>query len=74
MSRHWPTRGSNPKQREIVERILRAWSQVPELRLGQLWVNATMGRDDFYVEDDELASWIEDYVKEVEDYVKGWSK
>ena len=43
---------------EILERIRKVWSQAPDLRLGQMIVNAA-GRDPFYVEDEDMAQAIE---------------
>jgi hypothetical protein len=55
-------RALTPEQkRAVMERILRAWEQVPELRLGQFLVGAAdrAERDVFYVEDEALADMCE---------------
>lgn len=42
---------------EVLASVRRAWQANPDLRLGQLISNLSheLGRDEFYVEDDELA-------------------
>jgi uncharacterized protein YihD (DUF1040 family) len=48
--------------KEIVNRLANAWLQNPDLRLGQLIVNAlpdNFGNDPFYIKDDELIREIE---------------
>lgn len=50
------------RQRETVERILRAWLKMPELRFGQFLINATR-KPIYYVRDGELADDCEEYVK-----------
>lgn len=49
--------------RPIVERLVVAWSQVPDWRLGQLLSNA-VGGDPFYVEDERLIRKIEEVVRD----------
>ena len=51
---------TSEEKRAIVERLYAAWLLVPELRLGQLIVNATRNLtqfpgDVFYIEDETLA-------------------
>ena len=53
------------RQGEIVgvcEALRAAWSKCPELRLGQLIVNATSGKPTFYVEDESLIECLNKYV------------
>lgn len=58
-----------PRDLEInnnMEAIRRAWLGVPELRLGQLIVNAlpeNFGSDPFYISDDSLRVEIEKFVQ-----------
>jgi uncharacterized protein YihD (DUF1040 family) len=55
-------RSLTPEQkRAVIERILHAWEQAPELRLGQFLVSAAdqAGRDAFYVEDEAMADMCE---------------
>ena len=53
---------------ERIDRVLKAlsdaWHKVPDWRLGQLICNmqSAAGDDLFYVEDDEFADMIEEYV------------
>lgn len=57
---------SREERRVIVERILAAWQDAPNLRLGQLLVNATSSesaRDIFYVEDEKLVEFVEKFVR-----------
>lgn len=61
-------RAQTPEQkREVVERLLASWLAIPELRLGQLIVNAMQaaapfyGADLFYVEDRKLLAQVVDY-------------
>lgn len=55
-------------QKEHGERLLKAWAEVPELRLGQLIANALAlrvdrpGGDLFYVDDVPLVEAIEKFV------------
>jgi hypothetical protein len=39
----------------VLDRLLGAWTKQPELRLGQLLVDANTSFDIFYVEDEKLA-------------------
>ena len=55
-------------KRNVMERLLNAWQRVPELRLGQLIVNATLKRtvttnDIFYTEDLLLVEQVEAFVE-----------
>lgn len=51
---------------EILNRIKRLWLCYPDLRLGQLMTNAvTPDHDLFYVEDEALVAFIEDYQKKL---------
>ena len=53
------------EQRETIERILAAWREVPELRLGQFISCVLQRREDgdpFYVKDDELVTLCEEFV------------
>lgn len=62
-------RATTPEQKRVViERLYECWLKQPELRLGQLIVNATYevhqrSGDIFYVEDEELVKLVEDFVK-----------
>lgn len=51
------------QKRAVVERILRAWEQMPEQRLGQLIVNSVGGGDPFYAEDNVLVQFVEYYAR-----------
>ena len=57
----------NPERIEnVLNRIRRLWHVYPDLRLGQLILNAVgPDHDLFYVEDDALMAMIEDYQKKV---------
>ncbi len=57
----------NPKRIEdVLSRIRKIWHIYPDLRLGQLLINVIgLGRDPFYVEDDDLVKMIEDYQKDI---------
>ena len=50
---------------KFCNRLARAWEMVPDLRSGQLMVNALgeIGRDPFFPEDDEMIKHIEAYVE-----------
>ncbi len=57
---------TNEQKRLVIERVLAVWQKNPDLRLGQLLINATSGLDNdhtvrkmFYVEDDALAERLE---------------
>ena len=55
-----PKRALTPKmKRAVVERLLLAWEQVPEQRLGQLIDNAFGNRDMFHVEDFDFIEHVE---------------
>jgi len=43
------------QKREVIEKLMKAWVRLPDLRLGQLLTNALGDRDLFYIEDDALA-------------------
>jgi len=45
----------------LAERLENAWSYFPDLRLGQLIVNA-VGTDPFFIEDDKLIDAVEDLI------------
>ena len=54
----------DPKRiRKFCERLATAWECYPDQRFGQVIFNVVseMGRDPFYVEDDEMISIIEKY-------------
>lgn len=53
---------TDEKKRKVVERILKAWMSPKgrDLRLGQLMANAGV-RDTFAVEDNELATLVENH-------------
>jgi hypothetical protein len=59
-AQYWPRPKPvrDPKRIKAVLAAVRdAWLSSPDLRLGQLLVNATgAGKDVFYIEDEELAS------------------
>ena len=47
----------------LLKRLAIQWKQCPELRLGQLLINACGVRDDlYYVEDDKLVMSIDSYL------------
>lgn len=48
-------------------RLAAAWSKVPDWRLSQLMCNffRYLGRDPFYMEDEEFMSELENFIKEV---------
>lgn len=46
----------------FLKRLSAVWKANPDLRLGQLVVNA-LGPDPFYVEDDDLLRRLEEYTK-----------
>lgn len=50
------------EKRELIIRLLNAWIESPELRLGQLLSNV-FDYDTFYIEDDEFVSRVEEYVR-----------
>ena len=57
----------DPKRiRPLCERLTAAWSTIPDLRLGQLIVNAVYTADSnldpFYIEDERLIREIESFV------------
>ena len=43
----------------IMQKITKIWMEFPELRLGQLLMNATNVNDIFYTEDDNLMEFVE---------------
>jgi len=47
----------------LLERLAIIWKQNPDLRLGQLVDCGAIGKDVFYVEDDELIEGIEELTK-----------
>lgn len=58
------------KKRAVIDKLMRAWMLVPELRIGQLIDNVMVaerrsGPDQYYVEDERLAelvlNWARDY-------------
>jgi hypothetical protein len=52
-------RAKTDKEKELVLlKLLIAWKQVPELRLGQL-IAISIGRDPFYVEDFDIVDKVE---------------
>ena len=59
-------RALTPEQkRALLDQLLAAWLEAPNLRLGQLIVNAVGGRhlaDIFYREDDDLLANVETFV------------
>jgi hypothetical protein len=60
-------RAHSDKEKEIViERLLKAWKSVPELRLGQL-IAISIGLDPFYVEDFILIEKVESEVRKCKD-------
>lgn len=71
----------DPKRIEdFCKRLATAWKQVPDLRFFQLIddvIVISLGRDAFYVEDDEAIKVIEQFVDEValsdnEEYMGGF--
>lgn len=53
---------TDANKRDVIEKILTAWKRAPELRLGQLMVNAMSNMDIFMLEDGALAERIEAFV------------
>lgn len=49
--------------RDALELVGQVWRQYPDLRLGQLLVNATGERELFYVEDTELIERLREVAK-----------
>lgn len=59
-------------KRVVLDRILRVWLQEPDLRLGQLITNAMVHTDGlFYVEDEDLAKVLEEWVKRLAEQKAG---
>ena len=61
--------------RAFCNRLARAWEMVPDWRFGQLMMNAlgemaSMGRDPFFPEEDEMIAFIEEYVKNNSPFVR----
>ena len=52
--------------RPFLERLEKAWNEVPDWRFGQLMCNVlgSMPRDPFFLEDDEMIEYFENYFKE----------
>jgi hypothetical protein len=52
---------------EILNRLKRLWLCYPDLRFGQLVSNIISGKPQpqFYIEDDEFVTAIEDYQKQI---------
>ena len=50
--------------RAFCGRLAKAWERWPDLRFGQLMVNVfgRMGKDPFFLEDDEMIRYIEQFV------------
>ena len=50
-------------------RLAAIWQKVPDWRFGQLIFNAIreLDRDPFYMEDEEMIEYLEDYIKEIID-------
>jgi hypothetical protein len=46
------------QRRECIEQILKVWEEFPDMRLGQLIVNATFPKNIFYKEDIEFVQEI----------------
>lgn len=57
---------------KFCNRLARAWENVPDWRFGQLMFNALseIGKDPFYVEDDKMIKYLEDYCKKHSPYHK----
>lgn len=55
---------THQEMRKTIELIFQAWIMFPEVRLGQLLINATSlnNQDIFYVEDHELEVSIKEFV------------
>lgn len=55
----------------ILKAIKKVWTRNPDLRLGQLIVNAVDTEDNvFYIEDENLLFWLEELYKEYEENTK----
>ena len=50
----------------FLERLEKVWNKVPDWRFGQLMCNVlnSMRKDPFYVEDDKMIEYFEDFFKE----------
>ena len=54
----------------FLKKLCRCWSQVPDWRFGQLMCNflgeiaASKNRDPFFIEDDEMEKYLDEYFKE----------
>lgn len=57
---------------KFCNRLAKAWSMVPDWRFGQLIFNAIseLGKDPFYVEDDKMIEYLEDYLKKNSPYYR----
>lgn len=55
--------GTIEDKKIILERFLKLWETLPDLRFGQLIWNAFEGKDFFYVADDTFVQMLEDYYK-----------
>lgn len=60
-----PGRAETDSEKTLVtQQICDKWTMLPQLRLGQLIVNAIGERDLFNIEDDELVRMVEEFAKE----------
>ena len=55
---------TSAKKKAILERIEKAWNEMPEQRLGQLIENACV-HNIYYLEDERLADIIESFVEHI---------
>lgn len=51
----------------LLKRLYAAWKRHPDLRLAQIIAMAEQGVDIFYMEDEDLVTYIEDRFRELED-------
>lgn len=57
---------------DFCNRLASAWQKLPDWRFGQLMFNAIneMGRDPFYMEDDKMIEYLEEYCEKYSPYRK----
>jgi len=54
---------TNEEKRAIIEKLYDIWTQVPQLRLGQLLSSASRQKDIFYIEDFDLVEAAQSLIK-----------
>ena len=57
---------------DFCNRLANAWQKLPDWRFGQLMFNAIneMGRDPFYMRDDKMIEYLEEYCEKYSPYRK----